>query len=57
MPESAGGIIGGLYLHFSCGTQMSFHIQLVAGEAHYHSCLLKGLISTAGVAGKAKAIK
>lgn len=23
MPESAGGIIRGLYLHFPCGTQMS----------------------------------
>jgi len=26
MPESAGGIICGLYLHFPCGTQMSFPI-------------------------------
>lgn len=57
MPESAGGIICGLYLHFPCGTQISFHIQLVAGEAYYHSCPLKGLVSTPGVAGKAKDIK
>lgn len=57
MPESAGGIICGLYLSFPCGTQMSFHIELVAGEAYYHSCLLKGLISTPRVAAKAKDIE